>query len=250
MCDIKKQSYTEQPHLKGGSDLAAGTEAAGRGEEEARLLQIKTAAAASLPKILARNVMRILQKGQDGELLSGEELQQLRGFAENGKEGAEEWVSSQAGLAVRFGCHAHSFPRWRKSYPDAPRARQNGEHSVLAWREFFGRHPEIRLEPALGSEAAADRGELEARLLRIKIASAQFAFEVEKGQYTANVVLSQRLALLASEQLALLRQKLENGFPGLVAGLEPGQRAELRAMGRELVDELCVRMQRLVDSWK
>jgi len=48
-------------------------------------------------------------------------------------------------LAKILGCHHHSLPRWKKDFPDAPRPRHNGEHSVTAWRKFFAAHPEIKL---------------------------------------------------------------------------------------------------------
>lgn len=54
------------------------------------------------------------------------------------------------------------------------------------------------------------------------------------------------LHALASEQLALLRQRLENELPSQVAGLEP---SNARIIFKRVVDELSVKMQGLVAKW-
>lgn len=75
-------------------------------------------------------------------------------------------------------------------------------------------------------------------------------FEVERSLYKPKKEFAAELIALGAAQKALLRQKLENEFPALVPGLEPAQRASLKSLARQLADELCRRMQRLVDSWK
>lgn len=72
----------------------------------------------------------------------------------------------------------------------------------------------------------------------------------ERGEFVAKSVFAGAVMELASEQKSLVRQKLENEYPGLVQGLEPAQRAELKKVGRALADDICRRMQRLVDKWK
>lgn len=88
--------------------------------------------------------------------------------------------------------------------------------------------------------ADARRAEADAEMAEIELAKL-------KGTAIGADVMGQRLIELAGKQQALLRSKLENEYPLVVAGMEP---AEVRKKGKELVDQLCQLMQQLVEEWK
>ena len=75
----------------------------------------------------------------------------------------QEWVYGWERVAAVLGHHPHSFPRWVRKYPDAPRPRQNGQHNLPAWRVFLDAHKEIR------SDDDADLAGLRLELEREKV---------------------------------------------------------------------------------
>jgi hypothetical protein len=175
-----------------------------------------------------------------------------------------EFVGSYEELGAMFGPHRASFPRFRRDYPDAPRAASNGKHSVAAWRKFFSEHPQL-VEKSQRAAASGPDGPgglsgapvgavspfarraliEEEQHRKLKIANDQRA-----GLLVVKAGVAGDLRTLAETQKGILRQKLEIEYPALIGGLSPEQRAELRKKGKELVDDLAKRMQRLVDKWE
>jgi hypothetical protein len=71
--------------------------------------------------------------------------------------------------------------------------------------------------------------------------------EIQAGRYTKNEIFIEAVEDLANEQRTILRQKLENEYPSVVAGLEP---AQARVYGKRVVDECFRLMQQLAERFK
>lgn len=180
------------------------------------------------PQVLQLRVAKILGKQKAGKLLSKREQAELENFG-NGPTGQAsqmvpiDWVSSYEALGKLFGCHSHSFPRWKKLHADAPKPRHNGQHSTEAWRAFFAAHPEIQLAAA----PAANKGDLEVERLKLQIKDLQFDYALKVGQY----VLSTDAASWASEMVSEFRKVIES-IPGSLApdivGVQTVAEAEMK----------------------
>lgn len=134
-----------------------------------------------------------------------------------------EWVSSQEQLGKVFKCHSHSFPRWRKQHEDAPRPRQNGDHSVPAWQDFFKRHPEIELELF-----AEQKYSLENRVLEAKAETLELKLARERGE-----------SMDIAEMEAWLADKIDQ------------QRQILRGAGRQFLPQLDgLAIPQMVERWE
>jgi hypothetical protein len=95
-----------------------------------------------------------------------------------------------------------------------------------------------------------DKRTLERKKLLLQCERIAFQNDVERGRYVEKSVFVSALIQLGSEQKALLRQKLESELPGVIPGLEAGQRSEAKSFCKRVVDDVCGRTQRLVDKWK
>ena len=96
-------------------------------------------------------------------------------------------------------------------------------------------------------EAGSDKKErLEIRRLKASCERMEFALAVERGEFVPVPSVAELFAGVGTAQLALLRQKLENEYPVACAGQEA---AVIRVYGKRLVDDICVRMQKLISEW-
>ncbi len=186
--------------------------------------------------ILKKNVANIVKKSASGKTLTPRELALIGEFSEGSKVSSSEWVKSYAELAKFFGCHHHSFPRWKKDFPDAPRPRHNGDHSVSAWRKFFAAHPEIKLR----AEAGTTKHDLEIERLRQQCRRIAFANDVAEKKVIPLADAQHVLITLAEHLKGLLRTSLEDDLPPLLAGLSA---PAIRVHMKELNDRICRAMQ-------
>jgi hypothetical protein len=97
------------------------------------------------------------------------------------------------------------------------------------------------------------RGELlskeqaEVKKILLQCERIEFQNEVLRQKYVEVKTLVPELEILASGQMTVLRQKLENEYPALASGKQP---AEIRVMGKELVDLICGEMHKYVQQFK
>lgn len=188
----------------------------------------------------AARLKKIYAKHKAGRKLTTEELTVLG--AEPEAEPKLEVYDSINSAAAATGIPKPTLQRWkRQGCPAFRNSRVYGEELEL-YRQAQG---ESATEPH-----ALDKGSWDALRSKQNYEREQWEFARDRGEYTSNKVFAENLMALGSEQKALLRQKLENEFPALIPGLEPEQRAEVKKLCRQLVDELCRRHQRLVDQWK
>jgi hypothetical protein len=145
---------------------------------------------------------------------------------------AEQWVSSYEDLAQIIGCHSHSFPRWKKKHPDAPRPRQNGGHSVSAWREFFSRHPDI------GIEVEVERKNfLENRIREEKLADLVLTNAHKRDELIEITKVEAWLADKIEQQRQLLQQIYERDLPSKLEGLRVPQIIEKMIEARNRIQK-------------
>jgi len=182
--------------------------------------------------ILKKDVANIVKKSASGKTLTPRERALIAEFSEDSKVSSSEWVKSYAELARVFGCHHHSFPRWKKDFADGPKPRHNGGHSTAAWRKFFADHPEIKL-PA---EAGTTKYDLEIEKLRQECRRITFENDVAEDKYIAKGVVGPALRNVSLHQRAVLQHKLERELPTKLVGLTT---IEILAHMQATVDEIC-----------
>lgn len=197
-------------------------------------------------KVQRKLIDNILAKIERGGSPTVAELKTLRDFEQTGgipEASGAEWVSSYEQLGEVLGCHRASFPRWRRSYSDCPKARQDGCHSVAAWRTFFAAHPEIRG----AGDITLEMQRLELEDMRQTVRGAIFANDEREGFYTKNAIAVPEITKAVTEAKRLLRQKLEFELPTMTANksLE-----EVRARNRAALDEICPTLGALAAAWK
>lgn len=190
-------------------------------------------------RILAEHVQRLqplIAKHKAGKKLTPEELEVL---------GAQKEVpvfDSMKAAEAALGVPRHVLQRAKASgqCPDAFRgSRVYATENLQLWLDAADTQPNDQ-----------DKSYWDSAISKQKLADMVWESDRKKGEYISKQLLAADLMQLASEQKALLRQKLENEYPGLVPAINPEQRAELKKLGRALADDICKRMQRLVDKWK
>src|SRR5215211_6538989 len=120
-------------------------------------------------KIDEKIASNIVRKIGSGKTPTTKELSLLNQFADSAAACtadsalSPEWVGSYSKLGDIVGLHRASFPRLirdHKGDPLLPRPRDNGDHSVSAWRRFLAAHPEIQCKSAPDGEAGAGEEDL------------------------------------------------------------------------------------------
>jgi hypothetical protein len=196
-------------------------------------------------KVLTADLANILKKAKSGKPLTKYERDLI---AESEvKEEEQKYFDSMKQAAAALGLPLSLLKKAKRAGCTAFQGSRVYREDLLAWVEAAGGQA---LHPN-GAEGGReeDKGYWEGRIARQKFEREAWEFSKARGEYTKNSIFSGELLALAGSSKALLRQKLENEYPGLCPGLEGDQRAFLKKVGRELVDELCERMQRLVDKW-
>jgi len=89
--------------------------------------------------------------------------------------------------------------------------------------------------------------EKRAKLLDEQIRKLQLANDAKQGALVPRAEVERAIIATATEVRAILRQRLENEYPGQVAGLDVPQ---ARIYGKRLVDEVMVAIQGLDRFWK
>jgi len=152
------------------------------------------------------------------------------------KLAAALWVSSDQRLSKIFGHHRMSFSRWRKEHDDAPRPRDNGDHSVEAWRKWFAAHPEIQSDEPPSAQKLA----LQIETLREQLDRIRFDNQVRKGKFMLTDHITRMLSELSTLLNSTLRTKLEDELPPILAGMPA---AGIRIEMKKVHDEICRMMQ-------
>lgn len=221
--------------------------------EDPKTLLKRLAAAPPSESEIQLRIATLLKKRKDGKTLTRREQAELAAFASDDSRALKpepEFVQTFEELGQIFGPHRVSFSRFRTEHPDAPEPRADGRHSVPAWRKFFTDHPDLLRRSHADAAMAGDRVGLETERLRQQVRELTRINDEAERRLVPKTELTPALVELAAKQQSLLRQKIENEHPALVPGLDPAQRAELRRLGKQLVDTLCAETQRLVAAWK
>lgn len=214
---MKKRGHDLSAH---GHDLS--------GQDQSKLLQEH-----------AGRLKRIVAKHKAGKKLTQEELEILG--ARGAGAGQEEVYDSIKAAAAALGVPKYVIQR----------AKASGQctDAFRGSRVYITENLKLWLEAADVEPTDQDKGYWEACIAKQKFEHLEWENARARGEFVTKKAFASDLMELGSEQKALVRQKLENEYPGLCPGMEPGQRAELKKLGRELADEICRRMQRLVEKW-
>lgn len=189
--------------------------------------------------VLQKNVANIVKKVAAGKTISQREQQEIAKFAESESDSgpaeakAVEWVSSYAHLGEIVGLHRASFPRIRRDKPDAPKPRDNGDHSVSAWRAFLAAHPDIQCR----SEASwPGKSELEIEKLKQQCRRIRFENDLREDLYLLKSDVDGWLVETIEAIKAKLAAKLLNELPPKLEGLRA---AEIAAKLEPIIAEIC-----------
>ena len=155
------------------------------------------------------------------------------------------WVSSYVELAGRLGVSRRTITRWREIYPDHPKGRPNGDHSIEKWKDFVkekglsanndGKDPNQGALPE-GVEGLLTKDELGRLDLKVKIAERAFKLAKEKEQYIHSEVVRETVMGLAAEAIKLLRDRLENELPPIIEGQDA---VFIRVEMEKVVSDFC-----------
>jgi hypothetical protein len=206
--------------------------------------------AATAEKVRLADLSNVIKKVKSGKPLSKYERGLIdaaqpprpAGAAAPPEDTDEIWVSSYEKLGAIFGLHRASFPRINRDHPDAPSARQNGDHHVPSWRLFFADHPDIRRQ----EEAPPEETDIKKQILLQELRELVHLNDVREGKYVLVTFLVDKLTAVATEQKSILREQCEGALPSRIAG---GLNADdVRTELRRVVDDICNRMGRLIDE--
>jgi hypothetical protein len=188
--------------------------------------------------VLQKHLTNIVRKAAAGKTLSQREQAEIARFAQaespapNRPTNASEWVSSYAQLGKIVGLHRASFPRIRRDNPDAPKPRDNGDHSVSAWRAWLEAHTEIQCR----SEASApSKSKLEEEKLRQQCRRLKFENDRAAGLYLLKSDVDGWLMETVEKLKAKLSAKLLNELPPKLEGLRA---AEIAAKIEPIIAEI------------
>lgn len=188
----------------------------------------------------AARLKKIYAKHKAGRKLTAQELTLL---------GAEPKVEPKAEVydSIKSAAAALGVPKYVLQ-----RAKGSGQcnDAFRGSRVYGTENLKLWIEAADAEPQAQDKAYWDSCIAKQDFEHREWKNAKERGEFVAKKVFATELMDLGSEQKALARQKLENEYPGMCPGLTPEQRAELKQLGRELADEICRRMQRLVDKWR
>lgn len=183
-------------------------------------------------KILDADFQNLIKKVASGKPLTAAEraLVQARQSAIPQPEAAEAYAKNKVQLAKALNVTRPALDAWFKM-PGAPKADSAGRHDVTAWLQFRDAQGLKGAEVKTGGSVVNQK----ARECLLRNDKLEFQLEVLKKRYTKNEVFVADLEAVSNELRTILRQKLENEYPPIVAGMEP---AQVRVYSKRLVDEL------------
>lgn len=195
-------------------------------------------------KLLKADAGNLIKKVKEGKPLNRSERAHLLSMAAGEEPATEEAPSTAKGvakslveLAEILGVTRKTIHEWKRQ-KGAPKAAANGDHDVVAWRNFCrqnGLGPEsARHEPAPG-EAPEDMERLKIRKLLVEIAEREHRLATRRGEYVETALVAERWGFYVAQALQLLRTKLENELPPILAAEDDA--AAIRVEMSRVVDE-------------
>ena len=162
-------------------------------------------------KILSADFKNIVQKVKDGKTLSQAELARVQARAAKAKDVSSVWANNITELAKLLGATRQTINRWRK-LDGAPNVRENGQHSVVEWRQF------MRERGLEGANTGADMDALKARKLLAEIDDREIRNAIRKGEYVPVEDVRQAWSKCIGDTRAILEARLLNELPPILEG--------------------------------
>lgn len=188
-------------------------------------------------KILEADKAALLKKVKKGKPLTAAQRAVVQAEASGYDDDVETYVENLTDLAKILGISRQALNVWRQM-SGAPRPDSAGRHNTAAWLKF-------RDERGLkGSESSEDLLE-KSRALRLRNEDLELDIAIKRGEFIEIAELIELLGRFGANQKRLFVQKLEKEWPSkFPKELKPIAREQ----GRALCDELCRRLQGIVDD--
>lgn len=160
---------------------------------------------------------------------------------ESGVDTSQATADNYVELAKILGVTRDCIYKWKKRKA-APKPQSNGKHDVSEWRRFCSKHG-LKHKVAPGEDSAGENEDsmedmdvLKARKLIVEIAEREHKLATRRGEYLETALVAETWASKVAQALSLIRNKLENELPPLLATLD--NPAEIRVQMSSIVDEL------------
>jgi hypothetical protein len=85
-------------------------------------------------------------------------------------------------LAIALGRTRRCLQKWREKYPDHPKPRADGRHSIEAWRKLMLDH-NLADEPEAEDDGQPKKSHWDRERSRVEFERAQFSLEIEKHKH-------------------------------------------------------------------
>lgn len=188
-------------------------------------------------EILQAHKEALLKQLKGGKALTAAQLAVIQAESAGIDEDVETYVENLTDLAALLGVTRQTLNIWRK-IPGAPRKDEAGRHNTAAWIAFRD------ARGLKGSETDEEVHE-KARAIRLRNEDLELDIAIKRGEYVEIAELVELLGRFGANQKRLFVQKLEKEWP---AKLPKECQAKAREEARKLVDELCRRLQGVVDE--
>lgn len=202
----------------------------------------------TIPEALAERLLKadaanLVKKVQSGKPLTRAERTHLLAMAAGSEESVQASKTTAKNfveLAEALGVARKTIYQWNRR-KGAPSAAPNGEHDVTAWRLFCrqrGLGPESARHDGNGSDSAEgeDMERLKARKLVVEIAEREHRLATRRGEYVETALVAERWSFHVAQALQLLRTKLENELPPIIAAMDDA--ATIRVEMGRVIDEV------------
>jgi hypothetical protein len=188
-------------------------------------------------EILQAHKEALLKQAKAGKALTAAQLAVIQAEASGYDEDVETYVENLTDLAQILGVTRQTLNNWRKM-PAAPKADSAGRHNTAAWIAWRDRNC------LKGSETTEDVKE-KIRAVRLRNEDLELDIAIKRGEFVEIASLVELLGRFGGDQKRLFVQKLEKEWP---SKFPKELQAKAREQGRILCDELCRRLQEIVDK--
>lgn len=174
--------------------------------------------------LLRADAAALIQKAKDRKPLNRQERAYLLSLASGGEASNATNARNYEELAAMLGVSTRALRDWRKM-PGAPRAGTDGKgHDVALWRSFVRAHGLKDTSAENGGEPDADGipglDILKQRKLFAEVQAREFELAIRHKEFVSMELVREHWTANAGRAIAILRKKLEDELPPLLAGMD------------------------------
>lgn len=188
--------------------------------------------------LLRADASALIQKAKDKKPLNRQERAYLLSLASGSEASNATGARNYEELAAMLGVSTRALRDWRKMV-GAPRAGTDGKgHDVGAWRAFIKAHglkdTSESNDTGESDEDLPGMDELKQRKLFADVQAREFELAIKRREYVSMALVREQWTGYAARAIAILRKKLEDELPPLLAGMDA---QPLRVEMSRVVDE-------------